>query len=88
MAHGHRHDRTSLGLLAREAEADLVVVGHSHTPGIDRLGDARLVNPGSHADPRGGQAAHAEVERDGKRTTITLASPEGETLRGETFAGD
>jgi len=88
MTHGHRHDRTNLGLLAREAEADLIAVGHSHTPGIERLGDAHLVNPGSHADPRGGQAAHAEVTREGNRTTITLASPEGETLNEVTFAID
>lgn len=84
LAHGHRHDRTSLGLLAREAEADVAVVGHSHEPGIERLGNVTLLNPGSHADPRGGQAAHAEVETGdapdaGAR--IRLVTPEGERLQ-------
>ena len=85
---GHEHDRME-GDLADRQPLVRFVLGLQHQLDLfDRLGDARLVNPGSHADPRGGQAAHAEVERDGKRTTITLASPEGETLRGETFAGD
>lgn len=91
VAHGHRHDRTSLGLLAREAEAAVVAVGHSHQPGIERLGDVLLVNPGSHADPRGDQPAHAEIEtvQSGEKTdtsaSITLLAPTGETLTEQTF---
>ncbi|MEF8855624.1 MAG: YfcE family phosphodiesterase, partial [Haloarculaceae archaeon] len=56
LAHGHEHDRTALSLLARQEEADCVIVGHSHRYGIADLGEVTLVNPGSHADPRGGPA--------------------------------
>lgn len=77
IAHGHRHDDTQLGLLARETEADVVVVGHSHRPGIQSAPYALVVNPGSYADPRRYQAAHAEV-RDG---TIELRTPQGERLK-------
>ena len=81
LAHGHRHDRTSLGLLARQAGADVVAVGHSHRHGIEQLGDALLVNPGSHADPRGGRTTHAEL--DGGR--IAIRTPEGDTLAERTL---
>jgi len=76
MAHGHRRDRTALGLLAREAGADVVAVGHSHRPGIDRLDGRLLVNPGSHADPRRYRPGHAELE-DGR---LTVYTPDGEEL--------
>lgn len=81
LAHGHRHDRTNLGLLARQAGADVVAVGHSHRHGIERLGDALLVNPGSHADPRGGRTTHAELD-DGR---IAIRTPAGDTLAERTL---
>jgi len=64
VAHGHEHDRTSLSLLARQEAADVVVVGHTHRPGIERLGDVTVVNPGSHADPHGGQPTYATVGQE------------------------
>ncbi|MDG5778871.1 metallophosphoesterase [Haloarculaceae archaeon H-GB2-1] len=81
VAHGHEHDRTALSLLARQEDADLVVVGHSHQPGVEKLGDATLVNPGSHADPRRYTAAHGELEPAGKGWTGRLVTPDGEVLR-------
>jgi putative phosphoesterase len=81
LAHGHRHDRTSLGLLARQAGADVVAVGHSHRHGIEQVGDALLVNPGSHADPRGGRTTHAELD-EGR---IAIRTPDGETLAERTL---
>jgi putative phosphoesterase len=62
LAHGHEHDRTGLSMLARQEEADCVIVGHSHRPGIEELGEATLVNPGSHADPRGLPPTHVEID--------------------------
>jgi len=53
VVHGHRHDRTSLSLLARQEKADVVVLGHTHSAGVEYVGDVTVVNPGSHADPRG-----------------------------------
>lgn len=76
LAHGHRRDRTGLGLLAREAAADVIAVGHSHRPGIDRLDGRLLLNPGSHADPRRYRPGHAELG-DG---TVTIYTPSGERL--------
>lgn len=81
LAHGHRHDRTSLGLLARQAGADVVAVGHSHRHGIEQLGDVLLVNPGSHADPRGGRTTHAELD-EGR---IAILTPGGDTLAERTI---
>lgn len=56
LAHGHRHNPTTLGLLAREAEADLVAVGHTHVAGFESMPHALIVNPGSHTEPRGAPA--------------------------------
>jgi putative phosphoesterase len=81
VAHGHRHDRTALSMLARQENADLVVVGHSHEPGVERLGGGTLVNPGSHADPRRFTAAHAEIEPASEGWMGRLVTPAGEVLR-------
>ena len=61
LVHGHGHDETTLSLLGRAMEADVVVFGHSHRPKLLDTGDCLLLNPGSHADPRGNPAAHAEL---------------------------
>jgi putative phosphoesterase len=61
LVHGHEHDETALSLLGRAEGADLVVSGHSHRPGIVEANGTVLLNPGSHADPRGNPAAHAEL---------------------------
>lgn len=55
---------TGLSLFGRERDADLVVFGHTHRPTV-RDGDPVLLNPGSHADPRGNRPAHAEIEAVG-----------------------
>jgi len=59
----HRRDGGELGLsmFGRERGADLVVSGHTHAPTVKETGDVVLLNPGSHADPRGNPAAHAEL---------------------------
>ncbi len=77
LVHGHRHDSTSLSMLARQEAADIVLVGHSHRPVIESLGDRTLVNPGSHADPRGNQAAYATFERVDDGVTVSLRTPDG-----------
>ena len=45
------HDLSQLGTAAREANAHVVVSGHSHKPLVHRDGDVLFVNPGS-AGPR------------------------------------
>jgi putative phosphoesterase len=77
VVHGHEHDRTALGLLARQEDADVVVVGHSHRPGVEETPHCLVVNPGSHADPRGATPAHAEVEQGERGMAIELWTPDG-----------
>lgn len=84
VTHGHRHDSTSLSMLARQEGADIVVVGHSHQPVVEKLGEQTLLNPGSHADPRGNQPAYATIEQDGAATTVSLKTPAGELLETKT----
>jgi len=103
LVHGHEHSRTHLSMLARQEEVDLVVVGHTHRPGVTRLGspgagqrnpigenssdgsgeqqeEVTVVNPGSHADPRGGQPAYARVHRRAGAVDVELRSPAGDVL--------
>lgn len=75
IVHGHEHTDAALSLLARETGADLLVVGHSHRPGVDRTGDVPVLNPGSHADPRWYRPAHAELETGPLRGRIV--APDG-----------
>jgi putative phosphoesterase len=84
IVHGHEHSKTGLSLLGRQENADLVVVGHSHKPEFRTLGDISVLNPGSHASPRGNRPAHAEISLDPLRGR--LVEPNGTTL--ETFTID
>lgn len=78
--HGHEHTDTALAMLARQEAAELVVVGHSHRPGIDRLDGATLLNPGSYAQPRGYGPAHAEIRANPEGLGIRLCQPDGTEL--------
>lgn len=77
LTHRSRSGNTGLEMLGRERGADLVVSGHTHRARVGEADGLVLVNPGSHAEPRGNPASHAEltpvdggldgklVERDG-----------------------
>ncbi|WP_254522019.1 metallophosphoesterase [Natrinema caseinilyticum] len=60
----HRRDggETGLAMFGRSRAADVVVFGHSHRPTVVDAGDVTLVNPGSHADPRGNRPGFAVLE--------------------------
>ncbi|AFK17992.1 metallophosphoesterase [Haloferax mediterranei ATCC 33500] len=62
MTHTRRGGGTALSLFGRERGADAVIFGHSHRPTFDGTGAIPLLNPGSHAQPRGNRQAHAELE--------------------------
>ncbi len=84
--HGRRRGSTALSMLGRERGADAVIFGHSHRPGFDDSGALPLLNPGSHAQPRGNRAAHAELERhegDAPGLSGRLCTPDGDAF--ETF---
>ncbi|WP_135303477.1 metallophosphoesterase [Haloarcula amylovorans] len=84
VAHGHEHTETALGMLARQEDADVVVVGHSHRPEIAELDGRLLVNPGSYADPRRYEPAHAELDVEDGRLSVRLRSPEGTIISSVT----
>ena len=85
VAHSHRHDETSLSLLARQENADVIITGHTHRPKIRHLGERLHVNPGSHAQPRGNRPAYALFERNAGEISVELRAPTGELIEGESI---
>jgi len=77
VVHGHRRDATALSMLARQEEADVLVCGHTHRPRVDSLDECVLLNPGSHADPRGNRPGYAAIERQRGGVCVELRSPTG-----------
>jgi putative phosphoesterase len=61
LTHGDDRGATGLSLLGRQQAADVVVFGHSHRHAVSEGEDVLLVNPGSHARPRGGIPTHVEL---------------------------
>jgi len=93
MTHTEPGGTTALSLFGRQRGASLVVSGHTHRPTVDTPANGpTLLNPGSHAEPRGHRAAHAELwapghddipadlRADDAALVGTLRSPEGERL--------
>lgn len=75
----HRRDGgpTALSLFGRQREADVVVSGHSHQPSVVDADGLTLLNPGSHADPRGNRPGHAELEPADGGLDGRLCQPDG-----------
>lgn len=86
--HRSRSGATGLVMFGRERDTDLVVFGHSHRPVFDDSGELPLLNPGSHAQPRGNRAAHAELEPapDGTGLVGRLVTPDGDVFERFTVA--
>jgi len=78
----HRRDggATGLAMFGRSRDADVVVSGHTHRPSVVDAGEVLLVNPGSHAQPRGNRPGHAELRRDGEGVAGELRTPDGELV--------
>jgi hypothetical protein len=74
-------------MLGRGRDADAVICGHSHRPRFDDAGGLPILNPGSHAQPRGNRPAHAELTpvegESGGGLDGRLVTPDGEPF--ETF---
>jgi len=81
VTHTRRGGATALSLFGRERDADAVVFGHSHRPTFDDSGAIPLVNPGSHAEPRGGSAGYATFERTGGGECCVLRGVQGDRVR-------
>lgn len=75
----HRRDGgpTGLAMFGRSRDADVVVSGHTHRPAVVDAGDVLLVNPGSHAQPRGNRPGHAELVRTDEGVEGSLRQPDG-----------
>jgi putative phosphoesterase len=65
VTHRQEGGETGLRYFGEERDADLVVSGHTHAPHVLDGEGPLLLNPGSHADPRGGTATYATLERAG-----------------------
>lgn len=83
VVHGHDHSETSRSLFARQQHADLLVVGHSHAPTVRVTDEYTLLNPGSHAEPRGYRPAYARLTTTDDGFTGRLCEPDGNVF--ETF---
>ena len=78
----HRSDggETGLSMFGRSVGADLVVFGHTHRPLVVGDADPVLLNPGSHATPRGHRPGYAELAPAGDGLEGTLRDPDGVVL--------
>ncbi len=81
VTHKPEGGETGMAMLGRERGADLVVFGHTHRPTFTDAGEVGLLNPGSHADPRGGPAAHAELRVEEGEVWGELRRRNGTVLR-------
>jgi len=89
VTHRHRSGDTGLIMLGRGRDADAVICGHSHRPRFDATTALPIVNPGSHAQPRGNRPAHAEFEQRDGGLAGRLVTPDGAVFeRFELTAGD
>lgn len=80
VTHERNGGATGLAMFGRERGADLVISGHSHRPGVTRTDDVVLLNPGSHAQPRGNRPGHAELERTEEGVRGRLRQPDGDVF--------
>ncbi len=81
----HRRDGGEVGLamFGRSRDADVVVSGHSHRPTVAETEDVLLLNPGSHAQPRGNRPGFATLESTEGGLEGRLCEPDGTII--ETF---
>ena len=78
----HRQDggETGLAMFGRSRGADLVVFGHSHRPTAIETDDLTLLNPGSHAEPRGNRPGFAVLKHDDEALVGTIQQPDGTVI--------
>jgi predicted phosphodiesterase len=82
VTHTERGGATALPLFGRQRGAALVVSGHTHRPTVVAPdGGPTLLNPGSHADPRGNRPGHAELWSVGNEDVPAVARPADESER-------
>lgn len=80
ITHRRRGGDTGLTMFGRERNASVVVHGHTHRPRFEHSGPVALLNPGSHAEPRGHVPAHAELEPTDAGLDGRLVTVDGDVL--------
>lgn len=86
LTHRQSGGQTGLSYFGTERDADLVISGHTHRPHAVTDHRPALLNPGSHADPRGGEPTYATLEvvaGDLEGTIYTTGGKERESFRVE-----
>jgi putative phosphoesterase len=75
----HRRDggATGLAMFGRSRDADVVVSGHTHRPSVEDAGGPVLLNPGSHAQPRGNRPGYAVLRGADDGVAGELRAPDG-----------
>ncbi|WP_435360083.1 metallophosphoesterase [Haloarchaeobius sp. DFWS5] len=77
LTHRRNGGDTGLRMFGREGGAQVVVSGHTHRPRFVETPDVALLNPGSHADPRGNRPGHAELTVTDDGLSGKLVEPDG-----------
>lgn len=92
MTHGHLYNikmtLTPLDYKAQETAADIVLFGHSHLLGVEQVGDALFLNPGSLLLPRGGNPksyATIEWQADEDELQVIFKEPTQKIISQKTF---
>ncbi|TYL39851.1 YfcE family phosphodiesterase [Natronococcus pandeyae] len=77
VTHRREGGATGLAMFGRSRDADVVVSGHSHRPSVVETDDVLLLNPGSHAQPRGNRPGFAVLEEAGDELVGEIREPDG-----------
>ncbi len=80
VTHRREGGKTGLAMFGRSRGADVVVFGHSHRPTIVETDDVTLLNPGSHADPRGNRPGFAVLEPTDGGLAGEIREPDGTVI--------
>jgi uncharacterized protein len=80
LTHRRNGGPTGLAMFGRERGADLVISGHAHRPSVTRTDELTLLNPGSHAQPRGNRPGHAELEATENGVRVRLRHSDGTVI--------
>lgn len=88
MTHRKRGGKTGLTMFGRAHDADIVLSGHTHVPAVTKTDDMLLVNPGSHADPRGARPGYAVLEPTPTALSGELREPDGTTIESFRLEND
>lgn len=77
VTHTVRGGQAGLSAFGQAQNAELVITGHTHDPGYTWTGSIGLLNPGSHAEPRGNRPGFAVLEIVDGRLEGAIREPDG-----------